>query len=123
MASDIHQSYRIEHEDKIAIVTPLEMDDMLGHMVHEASGAVIDDLKKQPPVGLILDLSRVKLFRSNFLAFLLRLHTMSKRLKADMCLAETQPAGLELLKLTSLDKLWTNYPTRADAIKAMTAKK
>jgi anti-anti-sigma factor len=117
--ADVSQSYRIEHQGKIAIVTALEMDEMLGHTVHEASAAVIDDLKKQPPAGLIVDLSRVKLFRSNFLAFLLRLHTMSKRLGTEMALAETQPAGIDLLKLTNLDKLWVNYPTRDEALKAV----
>lgn len=119
MSSDVSRSYRIEHQDRIAIVTPLEMDDMLGHTVHEASAAVVEELKKQPPTALVVDLSRVKLFRSNFLAFLLRLHTTAKRMGASMALAETQRAGTELLALTGLDKLWVNYATREEALKAM----
>lgn len=122
MSSDPSQTYRIEHRDSIAIVTPLEMDDMLGYMIHDAASAVIEALKKQRPAALILDLSRIKLFRSNVLAFLLRLHTQAKRMGARMCIAETQAAGLELLTLTGLDKLWVNYATRDEAVKAMAGK-
>lgn len=124
MAADVSQSFRLEHQDKITIVTPLsEMDTMLGYLIHDVSNAVIDAFNKQPPAGLVLDLSRVKLFRSTFLAFLLRLHTTSKRLGFDMVLADTQPAGMELLKMTNLDKLWTNYATRDEALKALAKRK
>lgn len=122
--ADVSQSYRIEQQGKITIITPLpEMDSMLGYMIHEASEVIIDTLKKQKPAGLLIDLSRVQLFRSTFLALLLRCHTTSKRLGVEMVLAETQPAGQELLGLTNLTKLWTTYPTRADALAALSKRK
>jgi anti-anti-sigma factor len=120
--SDASRTYRIERRDGTAVITPLEMDDMLGYMIHDAASAVIEELKKNPPAALVLDLSRIKLFRSNVLAFLLRLHTQAKRMGAKMCIAETQPAGLELLALTGLDRMWANYATRDEAVKAMASK-
>lgn len=111
--SDVSQALRIEH---ITIVTPpAEMDDM-----HEAADAVIDTLKKQPPTAIILDLSRVTMFPSTFLAFLLRCHTVAKKLGADMLLAGASEAGLEVLSITNLDKLWTHYHSRDEALAALT---
>src|SRR5688572_24700531 len=110
--SDVSQALRIEH---ITIVTPPgEMDDM-----HEAADAVIDTLKKQPPTAVVLDLSRVTLFPSSFLAFLLRCHTVSKKLGADMVLAGASASGLEVLNITNLDKLWTHYDSRDEALIAL----
>lgn len=112
MPSDPSNTWRIEH---ITIITPpAEIED-----INEAADSVVDSLKNHPATGLVFDLGHVKMFPSLFLAFLLRCHTVAKKHGAVMVLAETPALGLEVLGVTNLDRLWNNYPTRAEALQAL----
>ncbi len=118
--SSPNQSFRIERHGDIAVVIPSpEVESMQENLIQQAAQMVLAPLEKDPPAGLVIDLSQVKYFGSVFLSFLLRCHMLAKRRGSEIVLAGASERSRELLHLTALDTLWALYDTRAEAVEAL----
>ncbi len=122
MTADLsqNQSFRVERHGDIAVVIPSpEVESMHENLIQQAAQMVLAPLQKDPPAGIIVDLSQVKYFGSVFLSFLLRCHMLAKRHGSEVVLAGASERSRELLHLTALDTLWALYDTRAQALEAL----
>jgi anti-anti-sigma factor len=91
--------------------------------LHEAS---IDELREpmlnaaraEPPL-LVVDLTHVEFFGSSFIELLFRMWKRIQHRAGQFALCGLSPYCEEVLSVTNLDKLWPNYPTREQAVAAL----
>ena len=120
MSTQQSQSFRVERHGDIAVVIPAsEVESMEESLIHQAAEIVLAPLRKEPPGGLVVDLSEVKYFGSVFISFLLRCHLLVKKHGSELVLAGASDRARELLHLMQLDTLWALYSTRAEAMDAL----
>jgi anti-sigma B factor antagonist len=114
------QSFQIERHGEIAVVIPSsKVEEMHEAMISQAAEVVVNTLKKDPPAGIIVDLSQVQYFGSVFVSFLLRCHVLAKKQGSEIVLAGATEPARELLKLLDLETLWAIYATRQQALDAL----
>src|SRR5437879_9976894 len=114
------QSFRVERHGDIAVIIPApEVESMPENLIQQAAEIVLAPLRKEPPAGLVIDLSQVKFFGSVFISFLLKCHMLVKKHGSEVVLAGASERIRELLHLTALDTLWALYNTRAEALQAL----
>jgi len=114
------ESFHVERHGDIAVLIPAsEVDSMPENLIQQAAEIVLAPLKKEPPAGLVIDLSQVKFFGSVFISFLLKCHMLVKKHGSEVVLAGASERIRELLHLTPLDTLWALYDTRAEALSAL----
>src|SRR5207302_6571860 len=115
-----NQSFRVERHGEIAVIIPApEVESMEESLIQQAAEIVLAPLRKDPPGGLVVDLSEVKFFGSVFISFLLKCHMLVKKHGSELVLAGASDRVRELLHLTALDTLWALYSTRAEALGAL----
>jgi anti-anti-sigma factor len=121
MTTETHsQSFRVERHGDIAVIIPSpEVESMQENLIEQAAQMVLAPLRKDPPAGLVIDLSQVKFFGSVFISFLLKCHMLVKKHGSEVVLAGASTRIRELLHLTALDTLWALYDTRAEALAAL----
>src|SRR5690348_17222543 len=111
------ESFRVERHGNIAVIIPApEVESMPENLIQQAAELVLAPLRKDPPDGLVIDLSEVKFFGSVFISFLLKCHMLVKKHGSEVVLAGASDRVRELLQLTALDTLWALYKTRAEAL-------
>jgi anti-anti-sigma factor len=88
-------------------------------LIQQAAEIVLAPIRKDPPAGLVIDLSEVKFFGSVFISFLLKCHMLMKKHGSEVVLAGASDRIRELLHLTALDTLWALYDTRIEAVNAL----
>src|ERR671934_736455 len=116
-----NQSIQIERVGDIAIIPPSpEVEKMPENLMEQPAQLVLAPLRSDPPAGLIFDLSKVDYVGSVFLSFLLRCHKRVKEHGSEVVVAGASSKARELLHMTALDTLWALYPTRKEAIAALT---
>jgi anti-sigma B factor antagonist len=114
------ESFHVERHGDIAVIIPAsEVESMPENLIQQAAEIVLAPLKKEPPAGLVIDLSQVKFFGSVFISFLLKCHMLVKKHGSEVVLAGASERIRELLHLTALDTLWALYDTRAEALSAL----
>ena len=114
------ESFGIERHGEIAVITPAPgVEDMPETLITPAAEVVLAPLRKSPPAGLIINLSKVEFFGSVFISFLLKCHMLAKRLGIEMVIAGCSARARELLHLTALDTLWALYDTLDEALEAV----
>jgi anti-anti-sigma factor len=114
------QSFRIERHGEIAVVIPSpKVEEMNDVLIDQAAKLVVNSLKEDPPAGIVVDLSQVNYFGSVFVSFLLRCHMLAKRQGSEIVLAGASEPARELLHLLDLETIWALYPTRKEALEAL----
>ena len=114
------ESFRVERHGDVAVIIPAsEVESMPENLIQQAAELVLAPLKKDPPAGLVIDLSEVKFFGSVFISFLLKCHMLVKKHGSEVVLAGASERIRELLHLTALDTLWALYGSRAEALNAL----
>ena len=112
--------FQISRFGDVAVVEASpEIENMASNLIEAAAAIVLNPLRDNPPNALIIDLSRVSYFGSEFISFLLRCHLIVKKSGADMVLAGVSPRIKELVRQTALDTIWAIYDTREEALKAL----
>lgn len=112
---------QIKRQGDLAIIEPTnEVESMEWELIEQAAEIVLMPLKRDPPAGVIVDLSQVSYFGSVFLSLLLRCHKLVKQQGGEMVLCGVSPRARELLEVTALDTIWAIYDTREEAVNAMT---
>jgi len=95
------------------------IEDLPPNIVETAAQVVLSPLKENPPSNVIVDLSQVKFFTSEFISFLLRCHVIVKKHHGELVLAGVSDRVRELLRQTALDTLWAIYDNRNQALEAL----
>jgi anti-sigma B factor antagonist len=114
------ESFRVERHGDVAVIIPAsDVESMPENLIQQAAEIVLAPLRKDPPAGLVIDLSEVKFFGSVFISFLLKCHMLVKKHGSEVVLAGASERIRELLHLTALDTLWALYDTRAEALGAL----
>jgi anti-anti-sigma factor len=114
------ESFQVERQGDIAVIIPAsEVESMSESLIQQAAEAVLAPLRRNPPDGLVIDLSQVKFFGSVFISFLLKCHMLVKRHGSEVVLAGASDRIRELLHLTALDTLWALYTTRDEAVQSL----
>ena len=114
------ESFRVERHGDVAVIIPAsEVESMPENLIQQAAEIVLAPLRKDPPAGLVIDLSEVKFFGSVFISFLLKCHMLVKKHGSEVVLSGASERIRELLHLTALDTLWALYSTRAEALQAL----
>src|SRR6188768_4056460 len=86
---------------EIAVVSvSAAIEDLASSAIETAAQVVLAPLKENPPSNVIIDLSRVKIFTSEFISFLLRCHVIVKKHHGELVLAGVSDAVRELLRQT-----------------------
>ena len=80
---------------------------------------VVNSLKEDPPAGIVIDLSHVNYVGSVFVSFLLRCHMLAKKQGSEIVLCGASEPARELLHLLDLETVWALYPTRKEAVEAL----
>jgi anti-anti-sigma factor len=116
------EAFKVErHGDVAVIIPPPEVESMHEALIQQAAQIVLSPLKADPPGGIVIDLSNVAYFGSTFISFLLRCYMLAKRHDSVVVLAGASERIRELLHLMALDMLWVYEPTKAAAIKTLSA--
>ena len=119
-ASLANEYFQIKRHGDMAVIIPSpEVEDLPDTVVNTAAQMVLAPLKSDPPTHLIIDLTGVRYFGSEFITFLLRCHLPVKQQGGELVLAGVNPRIRELLKTTALDTLWALYSTRREAMDAL----
>ena len=112
--------FAIRHYGDMAIITPAaEVEALPSNLIQAAAELVLVPLKDRPPSSLIVDLSKVPFFGSEFISFLLRCHLIVKQKGTELALAGVNERIRELLQQTNLDTIWPIYDTREEAMSAL----
>jgi anti-anti-sigma factor len=115
-----NDTFKVGRHGDIALIIPAsEVESMPESLIQQAAEIVLAPLRKDPPAGLVIDLSEVKFFGSVFISFLLKCHMLMKKHGSEIVLAGASDRIRELLHLTALDTLWALYDTRNDAVAAL----
>jgi anti-anti-sigma factor len=104
----------------------------LGPEYENLDDAVLDDLRKlilnavadaDPPL-VVLDLTHTKFFGSAFIEILFRAwNRVVKQDGGEFCLSGLTPYCAEVIDVTHLNRLWSIFKTRDEAVAALKAKR
>ena len=120
--SDPMQSdyFQIQPAGDIAVMTPAaEVENLPSNLIEPAAQIVLATLRADPPTYLVVDLSQVGFFGSEFISFLLRCHLLVKKRHSELVLAGVSPRIRELLRQTALDTLWAIYDSKEQALQEL----
>jgi anti-anti-sigma factor len=113
-------SFIVERHGELAVIIPSpDVENMPETQIQPAAEIVLAPLRSKPPIGIVVDLARVKFFGSAFISFLLKCHMLARRQGCEVVLAGASPRVRELLNVTALNTLWALYDTRAEALDAL----
>lgn len=116
----LSEAFTIERRGDLTIITATPaLERMSFGLEREAARLILQPVEDQGNPQIVIDLSRVGYFGSNFLALLIRCWKMTEAKGGTMVLAGVSERARELLHLTSLDIVWPIYATRAEAMEAL----
>jgi anti-anti-sigma factor len=112
--------FQLSRRGDIVIVVPSpEVERLSSNVIEIAAQVVLAPLRDHPATNVIIDLSKVHFFGSEFISFLLRCHLIVKKHACEMVLAGVSDRIRELLRQTALDTLWAIYDDRQQALAAL----
>ena len=107
------------HGEVAVVGVSAAIESLPASAIETAASVVLSPLKENPPSNVIVDLSRVQFFTSEFISFLLRCHVIVKKHHGELVLAGVSARVSELLRQTALDTLWAIYDSRTQALDAL----
>src|SRR5262245_61540864 len=107
------------HGEVAVVDVSADIENLPSSAIETAAQVVLSPLKANPPSNVIVDLSKVQFFTSEFISFLLRCHVIVKKHHGELVLAGVSPRVRELLRQTALDTLWAIYDDRRQALEAL----
>jgi anti-sigma B factor antagonist len=114
-STDPYLSFR-RHGEAAVVDVSAAIENLPSSAIETAAQVVLSPLKANPPSNVIVDLSKVQFFTSEFISFLLRCHVIVKKHHGELVLAGVSDRVRELLRQTALDTLWAIYDNRAQAL-------
>ncbi len=97
------------------------LDDVL---LEELRKVILDTVAHADPPLVVLDFSHTKFFGSAFIEILFRAwNRIVKQESGEFCLCGLTPYCAEVIDVTHLNRLWSIYDTREEAVAALKAKR
>jgi anti-sigma B factor antagonist len=113
-------SFDVKRHGDLAIIIPsANVENMPETLIQPAAEMVLAPLRKNPPSGVVIDLSQVKFFGSAFISFLLKCHLLARTHGYEVVLAGASERIRELLNVTNLNTLWALYDSPNEALEAL----
>lgn len=109
----------VRRGDLFVMIPSPEIETLPSSLIEPAAQLVLASLREHPSSNIIVDLSKVSYFGSEFISFLLRCHLVVRRNDCELVLAGVSPRIRELLRQTALDTLWAIYGNTQEAIDAL----
>jgi anti-sigma B factor antagonist len=104
------------HGEEAVVTVSAEIEHLPTNVIELAAGEVQKSLKEHPPSNVIVDLSKVNFFGSEFISFLLRCHLVVKGHHGELVIAGASEKVRELLRQTNLDTIWAIYKSTNEAL-------
>jgi anti-anti-sigma factor len=108
-----------QSDDTLIVVTAPGLGELPPQRLEAGKGEVLGLLRGTPARNVLLDLGRTDSFASAALGLILRLGGAAGRRAGHMALSNVSAAEKVILRVTSLDRLWPTYPSRAEALEAV----
>ena len=87
--------------------------------LQDLGGILLSEAIYADPPQLILDLSQTSYIGSSFIELLVRAWRRIQQRQGRLVLCATQPFCSEVLRAAHLDTIWITYPTREEALAAL----
>lgn len=115
--------FQVERLNDTLVVKPRGEGSVFRYQdLHLETNVVRSQLSQTPPLrGLIIDLSEMEYFGSEFIGSLVSLLRETRVRKAKGCFCAASPQMLQILQNMSLFKLWPHFATREEAQAELTA--
>ncbi|WP_437226082.1 STAS domain-containing protein [Planctomicrobium sp. SH661] len=108
--------FQVEQADQSLIVTPRGEGSAFRYQdLHLEANAIRAQLSNPQVRNLIIDLSQMEYFGSEFIGALVSLLRETRTRKGKGCFCAASPQMLQVLQNMSLFKLWPHYETRDEA--------
>jgi anti-anti-sigma factor len=85
----------------------------------DAEQALLTSAESPEAVNLVVDLSDTRYIGSRFIEALFRAHNRIKRKGGKFVLSGLQAHPAEVIRISKLDLLWTQYPNAESAVQAL----
>lgn len=110
---------KITSEDSVAVVTfkAASISDVEG--IATASKYIKDFVDENHPIRLIFDFRGVKFFSSLVLGVLLEIRSKLASYNGEVSISAISPQLHQVFKITNLDKIFTFFPDRESAVRAV----
>lgn len=117
---DPSEAFEIQWHGNLVVVIPAaSVESMRWDLIEPAATIILEPLKQIAAPMVVVDLSQVSFFGSVFLALLLRCHKLVKSHGGELVLCGASAMVRDLLRVTSLDTLWSIYDSREEAAAAL----
>ena len=91
-------------------------------LLADLRSAILEAARSADPPRLVLDLSHTEFFGSAFIEVLVEAwRRVNDRGDGRFALAGVAPYCADVLRVTRLDRLWTRYATRDEAVRSLAA--
>jgi len=108
--------FKVEQCGQTLLVTPRGEGSAFRYQdLHQETNVVRSELAKPEIRGLIVDLSEMEYFGSEFIGALVSLLRETRVRRGKACFCSANPQMLQVLHNMSLFKLWPHYPTLDEA--------
>lgn len=123
MASS-NSSNSVTRQDGVTIIAlGPEYENLDDAILEELRKVILDGVANADPPLVVLDLSHTKFFGSAFIEILFRAwNRIEKQEGGEFCLSGLTPYCAEVIDVTHLNRLWSIYDTREEAVAALKAK-
>jgi anti-anti-sigma factor len=109
--------FDIRSDNEILIVLPkVEAGSFRYHELHREANSIRDLLSKPEIRHLVLNLSQLEYFGSEFIGSLVSMAREVRQRQGQAVICAAHPTMLDVLQNMSLFKLWPYYETEAEAI-------
>jgi len=118
--TEVAKVFEIERQDDTIIVTPvLDLNEFEFQRIEAGAGPVLRLLEDTHVKNVVVDFHRVDYFGSTALGFFLKLWKRVRKKDGHMAFCNVSEHEKEVLKVTMLDSLWPNYPSREEAMRSV----
>jgi anti-sigma B factor antagonist len=108
----------VEKENDVVVVGFGDAMILDAYHVQSVSAALYALIEKQGFTRLVLDLGTIKMLSSQTLGVFLNMRQKLEPLSGRMVFSGIDPQLYRVFKVTSLDRIFNFYPTRAEAVKS-----
>ncbi len=113
--------FQLENREALTVIIPsADVRNQPETTLHREAEPVFSSLRTMRARAVIVDLAQVPFFGSAFISVLVRMHKIVRQGGGEVVLAGAGDRAREVLHLTGLNKLWTTFAARADALAVLT---
>jgi len=112
---------QVSQQDGVTIISlGAEYENLDESVLNELKDVLLNVAETADPATVVLDLSETKFFCSAFIEVMFRIwNRLNRREGGRFCISGLTGHCQEVLAVTHLDRLWEIFPTREEAVRAL----